>query len=350
MSYQLHNNDCLAVMRDMPDNSVSLIIADPPYFRVKDADWDNAWASVDAFLDWLRSVVREFARILQPNGSLYLFAWPRLSSRIEAIVGESLNVLNHLVWYKANGRGHAMSAGSRSDKEQLRGYFATTERIIFAEHYNSDNVAKGEAGYATKCDELRGFVFEPLRAYLAGERDRSGASNSYINAAWCAWKGVASTSQTQKWFSHSCFNPPTREAYEWLRQVFSSCGGGDYLQREYEDLQREYEDLQREYEDLRRPFNLTKRHQWGDVMTFAPVASYPGKHPCEKPQAMLMQFVEVSSRPDSIVLDPFMGSGATGLACHALGREFIGIDASQHWYDYASRRLEAAHSQMRLAV
>ena len=307
MSYQLHNNDCLAVMRDMPDNSVSLIIADPPYFRVKDADWDNAWASVDAFLDWLRSVVREFARILQPNGSLYLFAWPRLSSRIETLVGESLNVLNHLVWHKANEKGHAASWGSKADKEQLRGYFSTTERIIFAEQDT-----------------------DWIRQYLRSEWERAGLGRHDANIA-CGTASIAGG----HYFVRSQWCLPTAERYASL-QRYANRNGGDYLQREYEDL--------------RRPFNLTKHHQWGDVMTFAPVASYPGKHPCEKPQAMLMQFVEVSSRPDSVVLDPFMGSGATGLACHALGREFIGIDASQHWYDYASRRLEAAHSQMRLAV
>ena len=116
--------------------------------------------------------------------------------------------------------------------------------------------------------------------------------------------------------------------------------GGEYLRREYEYLRREYEDLRREYEYLRRPFSVTAEDQFTDVWTFPTVKPYPGKHPCEKPLSMLDHMVTASSRPDAVVLDPFMGSGSTLVSAKALGRKAIGIEKDERYCRQAVQRLE----------
>jgi site-specific DNA-methyltransferase (adenine-specific) len=319
------------------------VVTDPPYFRVKGEAWDRQWDNASAFIDFIGERVTAWHRDLRPNGSLYCFASPKMAARVECKVGERFNVLNTITWAKPPYSTKA----EMFDKPTMRAFFPASERIIFAEHHGADNIAKGEAGYQAKCDELRGFVFEPLRAYLAGERDRAGIDNAAINAAWCQWKGVASTSQTQKWFSSSCFNPPTAEAYQWLRDLFNR-NGGEYLRREYEDLRREYEDLRREYEDLRRPFAVTAAVPYTDVWTFPTVQAYKGKHPCEKPLALLEHIITASTRPGAIVRDDFMGGGSTGIACIRTGRKFVGIEKDASYFDAARQRLENELRQGRL--
>lgn len=49
-------------------------------------------------------------------------------------------------------------------------------------------------------------------------------------------------------------------------------------------------------------------------------------------------------------LDPFMGSGSTGVACAELGRQFIGIEKERKYFDIACERIEAAYAQGRLAL
>lgn len=67
-----------------------------------------------------------------------------------------------------------------------------------------------------------------------------------------------------------------------------------------------------------------------------------GTHPCEKPLPLMMELIHLFTNPGDTVLDPFMGSGATGLACIKLGRKFIGIEKDKDYYDLAVRRIQAA--------
>lgn len=80
-----------------------------------------------------------------------------------------------------------------------------------------------------------------------------------------------------------------------------------------------------------------------DVQQF-PVGSHkPNGHPAEKPET-LMAFLVKHSTP-GIVADCFMGSGTTGVAAVAAGREFIGIEQDARWFDAACRRIEQAAAQ-----
>jgi DNA modification methylase len=71
-------------------------------------------------------------------------------------------------------------------------------------------------------------------------------------------------------------------------------------------------------------------------------------HPCPKPVGWMKWAVGLASRPDETVIDPFAGSGTTGVACALLGRSFIGIEIEPRYFDIACRRIEAAYKQPRL--
>ena len=122
-----------------------------------------------------------------------------------------------------------------------------------------------------------------------------------------------------------------------MRALFNHSGKNLYLNREYEDLRREYE-------DLRRPFALSADVPYTDVWDFPTVQFYKGKHPCEKPLALMEHIITVSSRPGNVVLDPFCGSGVTGIAARKHNRKFIGIERDPSWVETACRRIGAANA------
>jgi DNA modification methylase len=75
---------------------------------------------------------------------------------------------------------------------------------------------------------------------------------------------------------------------------------------------------------------------------------YKGKeHPTQKPIALMEWCMKRAGDPKS-VLDPFMGSGSTGIACSNLGIQFIGIEREPKYFDIACRRIEDAQRQGRL--
>jgi site-specific DNA-methyltransferase (adenine-specific) len=71
-------------------------------------------------------------------------------------------------------------------------------------------------------------------------------------------------------------------------------------------------------------------------------------HPCPKPLLAWTWLLNKVSQDGETILDPFMGSGTTGVACIKLGRKFIGIEIEPKYFDIACRRIEAAWAQPRL--
>lgn len=301
---------CEDFAASLPDGSVNLLWLDPPYFRVVDEAWDRAWKTEADFLAWLRGVVREAARVLAPNGSLYLFASPQMSGRVECIARESLEVLNHLVWVKRQG-WHA-----KADDEAARVYFPQTERVIFAEHPTLQS--------------------EGLRLYLCAERDRAGFTTRMVAEAFQRKSGSRTvTGMAGHWFERVQWAFPTKENYDWLRRLFNKDGTGSILAREWEFLRREYD-------HLRRPFDASRGGPTTDVWEYETVSPAPSKHPCEKPAAMLRDVVLASSRPGDVVCEFFGGSFRMAEVALSHGRRYIGCDADPHWAAVGVERARAA--------
>lgn len=83
-----------------------------------------------------------------------------------------------------------------------------------------------------------------------------------------------------------------------------------------------------------------------DVLTFAPPAQR--EHPTQKPIPLMSALVELAADAGEAILDPFTGSGSTGVACAVMGRRFVGIEQDQRYFDIACRRIEEAYRQPRL--
>lgn len=309
------HGDALDVLAGLPDASVDAIITDPPYNGVKDHDWDNQWASDDAFIAWIGANCEQWRRVLKSNGSLYVFASPRMAARVEVEIGRWFNVLNNLVWYKTTGnRNWSMN------KEAARSFLPNTERIVFAEQFGADPY--------TDVTTFDAHVFEPIRAYLQAEFDRAGVHTEQANV-FCNTSSMAA----RHYFAKSQWSMPTKDHYVAMRAGL----GEGYLKREYDDLRAEYE-------ALRRPFRLSVFVPFTDVWMIAPVQPYPGKHPCEKPLPLMEHIIKASTRPGDLVLDPFAGSGTTLVAARNLQRRYIGVELQAEYVETARKRLSEMYT------
>ncbi len=322
MSVAVLQGDCLEVMPELADGSIDLIVTDSPYYKVKSRlAWDNQWKPAEEYLDLLGKVLDEFKRLLALNGSLYVFASPRMAARVECAVGERFQALNRITWRKHDGSHNEGGLWSRASKDALRRFFEQKEEIIFAEHFGADTHALG--GWTAKCDELRGFVFEPLRAYLDGERRRAGINYEQVRQAVGCRPGSGLPGH---WFTKSQWMLPTAAHYAALQLLFNVKSNG-----EPKYLLREYEGLRREYEGLRRPFTVSADVPYTDVWNFKTVPHKRGKHPCEKPEALIEHILKASGKPGLTVLDGFAGSGVVGKVARRLNMDAILIEQDAKW-------------------
>ena len=82
-----------------------------------------------------------------------------------------------------------------------------------------------------------------------------------------------------------------------------------------------------------------------NIVSFSKPRSYGETHPNDKPPELVQKFLSVHTAPGDVVIDPFMGGGATGIACIRMGRKFIGIELDPKYFDLACTNIQKAALQ-----
>lgn len=90
-------------------------------------------------------------------------------------------------------------------------------------------------------------------------------------------------------------------------------------------------------------FNFSTQQEMHNVLT-TPNKSIYGEtdHPNEKPIRLIEHFLKIHTNEGMTVLDPFMGSGTTGVSCIKMNRNFIGMESNRHFFKVAKSRIEKA--------
>ena len=269
-------------------------------------------------------VFKECQRVLKDNGSFYFFHNDFLQ------IVELQNYINNntdfvfkqlLVWNKRyNGSPRKYYFDNVIAGNINRNHRQLSEYCLYY-------TFQDETGLKVVDNNLE--LYKPIRDYFRDERKKTNLSYKDLNELM----GVASngggmasnilTSYKKGW------NFPTKEKYELL-QTTGIC------QKPYKELRQEYEELRQEYEKLRYTFNNQKTHH--DVLDFE-VAKKQG-HITPKPVDLLEYIIKTSSNKGDVVLDCFMGSGSTGVACMNTNRKFIGIELDENYFNIAKDRIE----------
>lgn len=238
---KLYNGDCLEVMKNIEDESIDLIVTDPPYginyqtFRTKSQKIIN-----DDNLLWVEKFTQECSRILKRGNHIYCFVDIEYSP--EFILGFRKNgfKIRNLLTIPRAVKGNG---GDRIFQQQ-------NEFCIFA------TLGKKEEG--RKFNQTK--ILKPSKGYLKDKRYK---------------------------------------AKEWLYRL------PDY-------------------------WHWTKASEHNSVNKLHPTQKYV---PC------IENMLELSTNEYDIVLDPFMGSGTTGVACKNTNRKFIGIELDKDYFEVAKERI-----------
>ena len=99
----LYHGRCEDVLPTLSLTGSVHLLTDPPYFKVKDNDWDNQWSKSAEFLDWMGDWLDLAKPHLSPDASVWVFASPELTSAVESVVASRFRVLNSVRWVKQTG-------------------------------------------------------------------------------------------------------------------------------------------------------------------------------------------------------------------------------------------------------
>lgn len=296
----LYLGDCLEILPTL--GKVDAVVTDPPY-GVLDETWDDMTTrELHRFtMGWLAAVA------LKSDTLLTFFAQEKRDA-IDPLLHVLFDEQRQLIWNKQGGR------------VSEDGMFYSYEPIYY-------------------CHPTRTWaVCEPKALEVANllkmAREAAGLSKGGVDMIVRGKK----TGLCYRWEEAACL--PTPEQVDLLRPAMLLPPGFDTAYQAAVANRDRVVSLAREQASLNAARTC-------DVFSVSPSQGRSGRHPTEKPLQLMMELLKVLNGADTI-LDPFMGSGTTGVACVNLGRKFIGIEIEPRYFDIACRRIEEAYRQPRL--
>ena len=298
MSMDLRLGDSLEVLKTIPDSSIDLVISDPPYFKVINESWDYLWRTEDDYLKWSELWIAEISRVLRVGGSIYVFGYFRMLSKLLPILNDhGLELRQQIVIDKG------MQAVAGRATRQYKIFPNVTESVLF--------LYKDNKSFA--------------KQFLKQRQKDLGLSSTDINKAL----GVK-TNGGGMWSIYTgdnvCKQFPTEDSWNRLQQILKF------------DIP---------YNQVSQTFNpiIGITDVWDDIDFYADTHRI---HPTQKPTKLVERMVLASSNSGDVILDPFMGGGTTGVVCKQINREFIGIEIDQQYFELAKQRIESSVHQIPL--
>jgi site-specific DNA-methyltransferase (adenine-specific) len=334
---KIYLGDCVQLMKDIPDKTIDAIITDPPY-NIKKADWDS-WKTKEFYVEWCGQWILECQRVLKNNGSFYFFHndMAQIAMLMEWIRRNTKFIFKQfIVWNKKfpGAKNEGFLQGF-NEVEMLRNYQQMAEYCLFY-------TFQDKTGLTTVMLDTNNF--STLRQYFKKYQEALGLNKKQI---------VETVGQKAdhcfRWGS-SQWDLPTKETYSELGKLPLKY---HFVRREYEDLRRKYEDLRRKYEDLRRKYE-DLRYTFNNQKTHHSVWNYEivkkQGHVTPKPVELIENILLYSSNENHLILDLFIGSGTTAVACINTGRNFIGIEKEKEYFELANKRIKDTLEQQTTAI
>lgn len=289
----IYNAECIESMRKLPDGSIDLVVADPPYWKVIGEKWDYRWRTESDYVKWSLQWISEVARILRKGGSFYCFGYFRtLALLIPYFDDLGLELRQQIIVDK----GMRSVSGRATRKYKM--FPNVTESILFIVKDNKKFVKT----FLKDRQKAAGLTAKQINEALGVKSNGGGM--------WSIYTG-----------NNVCEQFPTKKLWEKLSEIL------------HFDLP---------YEKVSQTFNA----QMGFTDVWRDIDFYEEKryHPTQKPIKLIKRLIYASSNKGDIVLDPFVGSGSTPVAAVQLERNFLGFEVEKDYYEAAVQRIDELKS------
>jgi len=308
--YCLFHEDCLETSRRLPESSIDLIYADPPFctgrsHHMHGYEFEDRWSGLREYLDWMTPRLGEFKRILKQTGTLYLHCDWHVSHYLKVLVDTLFGAetfLNEIVWKRQSAHNDARQ-GSRHFGRVHDSILVYTKssRYVWNQQYAAYDENYVERAY-------RYVDPETGRRYALGDLTAPGGA-AKRNAHY-EFLGV------ERYWR---YGKPRMFELLLMGRIRHAKGKVPLLKRYLDEMPG------RPIQDV-----------WTDI---GPVSPKSVLYPTQKPEDLLSRIITTSSNENQLVYDPFAGSGTAGAVCFRTSRRWIGSEISQHACRLALNRL-----------
>jgi len=376
MQKELILGDCLQALKKMKDNSIDAVVTDPPYgLSFMGKKWDYDVPSVDIWAECLR--------VLKPGGYLLAFAGTRTQHRMAVRIEDAgFEIRDMIAWVYGSGFPKSLNIGKAVDKLQGNEREVYLADIAFPDSdcwgvpnsnkgskstiWQSDGVELGRGGKVVRSkgtSEWEGWgtalkpALEPITVARKPLSEKTVAENVLkwgtggINIDGCRVGSETITTQGGDKFKgkgiygkYNTFQEtehqgrfPANFIHDGSEEVVGlfpdskSTGGDGYKNSMFCGGKKTGGHGLGDSGSAARFFYCAKasKSERGES----------NNHPTVKPVKLMQYLVNLVSTEGATILDPFCGSGSTGVACRNTNRNFVGIEKDESYFEIAKNRI-----------
>ena len=281
----LRQGDCLEEMKKIKDESVDAVVTDPPYLYLKNQQFDSQFDE-NLFFSQIKRVLKKDGFIVMFGRGASFYRWNTILSNLGFVFKEEI------IW----------------EKEKNTSPFSNLLRF----HETISIFTKGN-----------GIINKVKIPYIEARENNLEGIISDIKRLRVTFKNFSELEEVEKYLESgllvfnrkkvSKFETTAPECKSYSRCVAVARGIREGL------VERDIMKEQRDY--------------------------YNMQHPTQKPVRLMERLVSLVSKEEDIVLDPFMGSGSTGVACLNTNRSFIGFEIDAEYFEIAKERIYKAQHE-----
>ena len=323
--------DSVEVLKQIPSNSVDLVITSPPYYKQRDYGGIGIGneKTVEEYIDNLIIVFKECVRVVKNTGSIVFNIGDKYENgnlllvpyrfAIEATKRTGVKLINEVTWVKLN-------PVPKQDRKKL--VPSTEPFFIFVK---SNKYYFDKDGFLSHIDTLKN---------LKKKRNGNNIGKKYFDLI-----EESDLTEEQKKLAKMELMKVIQEVKDGKIEGFRMKIKGIHA------MPYGGQEGGRKIHIERDGFTIIRIHGKSikrDIIE-SPVETIKGNiHPAVYPEYVIQEFLKLLTREGDVVLDPFFGSGTTGAVAKKMGRHFIGIEINPEYCEYARKRVSQIRREQAL--
>jgi len=326
----LYYGNCLDILREVPNNYFSTVITDPPYgISIFSKDWDKDFPN--------ETIWKEILRVSKPGALLLCFGSPRIYHRVACSIENSgFNIKDCLMWYYKSGMPKGTNISRMIDKKlgckrPIIGYQKLTGNACTSFKEKGGNYGIRVKNTPPQITPITGPSSDEAKVW--GEQF-TGLKPAYEPIV-VGMKPVDDNyaKNALKWDVAGYNIEECRtEGRHPANIILSEDGTDEKVDNDIGDIVTEIDGVVYKTKASRLFYCVKANRKERGIDNI---------HPTVKPIKLMRYLCRLTrQRGKDIVLDPFMGSGTTGIAAKMEGRKFFGIEIDRDYFEIAKKRIE----------